>query len=269
MAAKGVAVSLSILATLSVAASGCEVGLGRGPAAGESAAREQRDDLASRLELAEIAPSVLVHTSYRDLPNLGVVPSNGLLLCTRGEGGLVDTAWSDGATMVLLDEAVRRGCPVKHAIFTHSHDDRAGGLSALFARGVRVWATAETTRLLARPGFAPDSLEPPARLRLGGLDVDVFFPGPAHAPDNLVVHVPSRRVLFGGCMVKSSDTQSLGNVKDAKLTEWPSAIARVTERYAGETTIVVPGHGAQGGLELLSHTTELLRRQASPSRPPR
>lgn len=255
--------ALSMLSTVPA----CEVGLGRAADVPGSPTKEGPDDLLSRLDLVAIAPSVLVHTSYRDLPNVGIFPSNGLLLCTAGEGGLVDTAWSDDATKRLLDEAVARGCPIKHALFTHSHDDRTGGLAVLFARGVRVWATAETTRLLAHPGFAPDPLEPPTRVRLGGLDVDVLFPGPAHAPDNLVVHVPAHRVLFGGCMIKSGDAKSLGNVKDASLAEWPAAVSRVSERFAKETTLVVPGHGAHGGVALLGHTTDLLRKAALRAQP--
>ncbi len=67
-------------------------------------------------------------------------------------------------------------------------------------------------------------------------------------------------------MVKSSDAKTLGTVKDASLDPWPSALARVSERYASETSIVVPGHVAHGGVELLGHTADLLLRPALPAR---
>ncbi len=252
-------------ATLAASTIGCEVGLGPGPAAGTTSTKEAEHDLLTRVELSEIAPSVFVHTSYKDLPDLGVFPSNGLLLCGKGEGGLVDTAWSDEATAHLLDEAQKRGCPVKHALFTHSHDDRTGGLTTLFARGVTVHASAETTKLLARPGFAPEPLVPPAKVVLGGMEVEAFFPGAAHTSDNLVVHVPSAKLLFGGCMVKSADAKTLGNVKDAHVRDWPHSMAAVETRYGSVTSVVVPGHGKPGDLGLLRHTSALLARAVDSS----
>jgi glyoxylase-like metal-dependent hydrolase (beta-lactamase superfamily II) len=257
--------ALALCAALGALAMGCEVGLGPGPAAGAASSKEAERDLLTRVELREVAPSVFVHTSYKDLPDLGVFPSNGLLLCGKGEGGLVDTAWSDEATVHLLDEAQRRGCPVKQAIFTHSHDDRTGGLSTLFARGVTVHASAETTKLLARPGFAPELLVSPAKLVLGGIEVEALFPGAAHTTDNLVVHVPQAALLFGGCMVKSADAKTLGNVKDAHIRDWPASIAAVEARYGAVTRVVVPGHGKEGDLGLLKHTSELAARAVDAS----
>lgn len=246
-----------LFVSAALGSSGCEVGLGPGPAAGAASTSEAEHDLLTRVELAEVAPSIFVHTSYKNLPDLGVFPSNGLLLCGKGEGGLVDTAWTDEATAHLLDEAQKRGCPVKHALFTHSHDDRTGGLSTLFARGITVHASAETTKLLARPGFAPELLVPPAKVVLGGIEIEAYFPGSAHTTDNLVVHVPQARLLFGGCMVKSADAKTLGNVKDAHIRDWPASIAAVETRYGSVTNVVVPGHGKPGDLRLLRHTSEL------------
>lgn len=256
---------VSLLVSAALGASGCEVGLGPGPAAGAASTQEAEHDLLTRVELAEIAPSIFVHTSYKRLPDLGIYPSNGLLFCGKGEGGLVDTAWTDEATVHLLDEARARGCPVKHALFTHSHDDRTGGLTTLFARGVTVHASAETTKLLARPGFAPEPLVPPAEVVLGGIEVEAYFPGPAHTGDNLVVHVASAKVLFGGCMVKSADAKTLGNVKDAHVRDWPASIAAVETRYGSVTSVVVPGHGKAGDLGLLRHTSELAARAVDAS----
>lgn len=69
--------------------------------------------------------------------------------------------------------------------------------------------------------------------------------------------MPSARVLFGGCAVKSIDS-NLGNLADADTRAWPGAIHRAMERY-GQAQVVVPGHGAEGGKELLTHTLELLK----------
>ena len=133
---------LALGAALVVLGSACELGVGHEPT---SPTAPPEDVLATRVDLQTITPRVLVHTSYRVLPNVGRVPSNGLLVCTRGEGALVDSAWGEGPTARLLELAKARGCPVKKAVFTHSHDDRAGGLGTLFAAGVTMYATAKTT----------------------------------------------------------------------------------------------------------------------------
>jgi metallo-beta-lactamase class B VIM len=174
---------------------------------------------------------------------------------------LIDTAWGEMLTAELLDEIKQEiKLPVRRAIVTHSHADRIAGADLLRQRGIPVYAHPLTFRRAASVAIAmpTDSLaglrHPGDAERLGS--VEVYFPGPAHSPDNIMVWVPSARVLFGGCAVKSIDS-NLGNLADADTRAWPGAIHRVLERY-GQAEVVVPGHGAEGGKELLTHTLELL-----------
>ena len=60
-------------------------------------------------------------------------------------------------------------------------------------------------------------------------------------------------------MVKDLTSETLGNIADADLVAWPSTIARVIAAYPA-AQIVIPGHGAIGGSELLRHTQVLLKR---------
>ena len=76
--------------------------------------------------------------------------------------------------------------------------------------------------------------------------------------NNIVVWIPSERILFPGCMVKSLSAQDLGNTADADVSEWPRTIDRVIEKFK-KASIVIPGHGEHGGRELLVHTRELLQ----------
>jgi glyoxylase-like metal-dependent hydrolase (beta-lactamase superfamily II) len=91
-------------------------------------------------------------------------------------------------------------------------------------------------------------------LRFGDETVRVLYPGPSHAPDEVVVHFPSLRVLFGGCSVIGRDR--LGNLADADLARWPAAI----ERLRGlDATLIIPGHGDRTDPGLLEHTIRLVR----------
>jgi glyoxylase-like metal-dependent hydrolase (beta-lactamase superfamily II) len=90
---------------------------------------------------------------------------------------------------------------------------------------------------------------------LNGL-AQIYYPGPSHSSDNLVVFFPDKKLLFGGCAVKSIHSKSLGYTGDAVISEWPKSLKRIITKYK-DTTIVVPGHGEVGNIELIEHTQSL------------
>ena len=76
--------------------------------------------------------------------------------------------------------------------------------------------------------------------------------------DNVVVYFRSRRVLFGGCMVKALGARTPGFVGDADMAAWPVSLGKLLERYP-EARMVVPGHGACGDLSLVRHTIDVCK----------
>lgn len=192
------------------------------------------------------------------------VESNGLFAPLPGGGVLlVDTAWDDSQTKTLLDFAARRLGGVRDAVVTHAHDDRTGGLGALRERGVRPLGldlTAEKARAEGSP--VPDvALRARARVLSDPRGFEVFYPGPGHTLDNVVVAFPAARLLAGGCLVKSAASGE-GYMGEAFPADWPAAVAALRERYAGYS-LVVPGHGSPGPLEPAFDRTEALARQVA------
>ncbi|WP_373048645.1 subclass B1 metallo-beta-lactamase [Vulgatibacter sp.] len=231
--------------------------------AGSNAARVapavEHVDLGDDLELRELADGLWLHVSSKEMPGYGKVPSNGLVVLGPDGALLVDTPWTPSQTQALVAwiEQVQRSRLVD-VVVTHAHEDRTGGVAAL-ADEVRIHALAETAALsagLGRP-FTPVELPPTASLDLAGGKIETFFPGAGHAPDNIVVWLPERQLLFGGCFVKAGAAGNLGNVADADLASWGGAVERVRERYP-DADVVVPGHGPLGGPELLVHTGALI-----------
>jgi glyoxylase-like metal-dependent hydrolase (beta-lactamase superfamily II) len=218
---------------------------------------------AADLQVSELRPGVWLHVSWQTFPDGTRVPSNGLIVREGDQLLLVDTAWGEALTAQLLDwiEANLR-LPVTRAVVTHSHHDRIGGSAALLSRGIRISTHPLTRQLASEQGLPiPEALAELAEIgstaRVG--PAELFYPGPGHTRDNLMVWLPESRVLFSGCAVRAASAKGLGNVAHADTAAWPSSIQRALERY-GTAEVVVPGHGDAGGPELLRHTLSLFQR---------
>jgi glyoxylase-like metal-dependent hydrolase (beta-lactamase superfamily II) len=133
-------------------------------------------------------------------------------------------------------------------------------LPVILAKGIHTYALQETEQRVGG-SFRPERLETRDRIAFEGETLDVYYPGPGHAPDNVVVYRDRDHVLVGGCLVKDRAATGLGNVADADLERWAEAIYSV-ERTFKQATLVVPGHGAVGSRDLLTHTKTLLSEDA-------
>lgn len=235
-------------------------------AAGPACASEKN------VELIELTEGVWRHVSYYRYPGGTDFPSNGLIVRSGAELTLIDTAWGELKTQELLAAiADEIALPVTRAIVTHAHGDRTAGVDVLEAHGVEVFAHPLTRRLTLEYGLpVPDRTldglsQPGSRVDLRGLQIG--YPGPGHAPDNLVVWLPERRVLFGGCLLRAAAARSAGNTAHADLDSWEQALGRLRESYPN-AEIVVPGHGDPGGVELIEHSRELVRAALAARREP-
>jgi metallo-beta-lactamase class B VIM len=214
------------------------------------------------VELRELVPGVWMHTSYALYPGGVRVPSNGLVIRDGASLLLVDTAWGELLTAALLARVERDlQLPLRRALLTHAHGDRLAGADLLRARGIEVLATPLTRRIALESGL-PLPSDTLAGLRIAGSaislgTVEIFFPGAGHAPDNLMVWIPSARTLYGACAVRAKAASALGNVAHADLARWRVAIERAIAQYP-TAAVVVPGHGAPGDVGLLRHTLSLL-----------
>lgn len=213
-----------------------------------------------------LAPNVWLHTSYTILPDAGAFPSHGLIVRTAEQVVLVDTAWNAEQTRELLRWTQEHlSASIDVAIVTHAHDDKMGGLPALHKANVETYALDLSNRDAPMRDLMPArhdlALEEGVATFAGGA-VEVFYPGPGHTVDNVVVYIKEASLLFGGCLIRPGESSSLGYTADADVEHWDDAVRNVQERYAG-ARIVVPSHGAPAGPELLDHTLALVDAQRS------
>lgn len=262
--------------------------LGMGSEARAAEHAPARVELADHLTLTELAPSVW---------RISAEPWHANSLLAQLDDGTwlwADTPPTPDQTRRVLAwiEARTPGAAVVAAV-SHHHLDASGGIQVLRAAGVPVYGGSLTPPEMAArsPGmtadlarsFADDARmtaavaelewQPPdhvfpvegaLHLRFGADEVVLLHPGAAHTADNIVVWLPRRGVLFGGCMVKAGD--DLGYMGEAHLDTWGAAIERL---QALGPRWVVPGHGPSVDPALLANTARLVveARQAAPVAP--
>jgi glyoxylase-like metal-dependent hydrolase (beta-lactamase superfamily II) len=213
---------------------------------------------ANHVEITALADGVWLHRAMKDLPGIGPFPTHGLIARTGAGIILVDSAWDDEQTQQIatwVEDVLSATIAV--SIHTHAHDDKMGGIGALHALNVSTYASAATNSAAPQHGLLPAKHDLSMGELAGGA-IEVFYPGPAHSADNIVVYLKSASILFGGCLVRPAGSSSLGNTADANIEEWARAVERIKTRYP-DAKIVVPSHGPPGGPELLDHTIALVQ----------
>ncbi len=220
----------------------------------------KRIKIADDIELMQISDNAYIHVSSANLGNFGLVYSNGLLLVNNREAFLFDTPADDDQTERLVN-GIKDFLQVEIIGFvaSHWHNDCMGGLNYLHLNGIPSYANQMTIEFagehnlpLPQNGFN-DSLS----LKLNNIDIFCYYPGAGHSLDNIVIWIPSEKILFGGCLIKDMQATGLGNTADGDVEAWPHSIKNVIDRFPG-AEIVIPGHGQTGGKELLLYTQKLV-----------
>ena len=206
-----------------------------------------------------LAPNVWITCFTFDAGGrFGWVPCNGLIIAGDRGPTIVDTGNTREQGEILLQIAARvAGAPAAQAIATHFHEDRTGGVEAMRAAGVPVYAHPYSVGLAQAYGF-------PAPAPVRGLEkeavtlgpVELFYPGAGHTRDNITVWHAESGVLFGGCLLRATTDNQIGSLSDADINAYPASIARLIARYP-QRRITIPGHGSAAG-DALDWTRQLL-----------
>lgn len=163
-------------------------------------------------------------------------------------------------------------------IVTHYHADHIYGLqefkkvgATIYAQGEgRDYLSSETARqrlIASRIDFAPWInaetkligadiwIDQSHTLTIGGVDFKISRVGPAHAPEDLMIDVPSERVLFTGDLVFRGRIPFVGNA-DSK--GWIQALDEIEKL---NPKIIIPGHGAYSSMPIedIGFTRDYLR----------
>lgn len=212
------------------------------------------------LIVSKLTSNVWNYIAWTNFDNL-YYPSNGLVVKTDSGLVLIDTPVNDSLTGKLLKYF--QGQKFILAIITHSHVDRIGGIKTLLKRNINVLCYIKTAEFAVKDNY------PDPTIKLTGDDtvfsianttLEIFYPGWGHTEDNIVVWLPKQKILYGGCFIKSANSETLGNIKDANIKEWYVSAKKISDKFSS-AKIVIPGHGNIGGKSLLKHTLQIINKQ--------
>ncbi|MEW6706401.1 MAG: MBL fold metallo-hydrolase [Pseudomonadota bacterium] len=196
-------------------------------------------------------------------PANGNFISNAGFVVTRDSVVVIDALGSPALARELLRQIARiTPKPVSHVLLTHYHADHVYGLQVFKEAGATIVAERHGLEYLnsepaqlrlqaSRQDLAPwidehTRLVPADRwidadldLEIGGTAFRLRRVGPSHTPDDLVVHVPSERVLYAGDLVFRNRVPYVGQA-DSK--QWIAALEQLLQF---DVAVVVPGHGPE------------------------
>ncbi|WP_319501136.1 subclass B1 metallo-beta-lactamase [uncultured Draconibacterium sp.] len=223
----------------------------------------QTDDkivIDENIQLLHLQDSVFVHITFDELENFGRFSSNGLVIIRNGHALMIDTPMDNEKTEKLTSYIQNSfSAKVKKLIACHFHNDCLDGVTYLKSIGVESIANSMTIGKCKELGIPEPSTAFNDSLIFDfyGEPIECRYFGAGHTFDNITVWLPTEKILFGGCLVKSANSTNLGNLSDAVVEDWETTVREVKTKYP-DAKIIVPGHGALGGPELLSHTIDLV-----------
>lgn len=208
--------------------------------------------------------------------------SNAGFIVTSSGVVVIDALGSPQLARELMQEIVRvTGKKVTHVIVTHYHADHIYGLQEFKRAGAQIIAhrgaqeylhsqiaasRLEASRIELAPWIdaqtqlvpADEWIDGPLEIVVGGIALQLIPLGPAHTPEDLVVYMPSEKILFAGDLVFRGRIPFVGL---ARSGEWIQALDRMLQL---EAKAVVPGHGplshsARGDMELTREYLSYLR----------
>ena len=211
------------------------------------------------LAISHLTGDFYVYMTYRSLHGIPI-PSNSMYLITDKGAVMFDTPWDTTQFQPLLDSIqFRHHTTVVLCIATHFHDDRTAGLDFLKQKLIKTYSSKQTFDLCkerdqkqAQYFFTKDTA-----FIIGNHHFLTYYPGEGHTKDNIVIWFDDEKVLYGGCLVKSTENNDLGNVADANISAWTTTIENVINRFP-KVKYVIPGHFGWADNDGLAHTLKLL-----------
>jgi glyoxylase-like metal-dependent hydrolase (beta-lactamase superfamily II) len=221
----------------------------------------KHDAVPASLEIRQLKGDFYIYTTYNYYKGMRI-PANGMYVVTSRGVLVIDSPWDTTQFQPLLDSIEdRHNKKAVLCLATHFHEDRTAGLEYFRSKGISTYTTMLTDEWSAKKGMkrAEHLLAGDTLFNLGDHSFQVIYPGPGHAPDNIVIWFEKEKVLYGGCLVKSTADKDLGNLGDADTAAYEATIEKVMKKCRNPA-YVVPGHNSWNSVESLEHTLRMAKK---------
>lgn len=219
-----------------------------------------QETIHENLKISHLTGDFYVYTTYNSYKG-NLVPANGMYLVTEKGVVLFDSPWDKTQFQPLLDSIkTRHSKEVVMCIATHSHEDRTGGLGYYKQKGIKTYTTKLTDSISVVKGEerAAYLIDKDTVFTIGRYSFQTFYGGPGHAPDNIIIWFGKEKILYGGCLIKSTEATDLGNLADANVKEWPKTLQKIQLKFKNPKYII-PGHQDWSDKRSLEHTLQLIQ----------
>ena len=217
----------------------------------------------NKLKISRLSENFYIYTTqvaYNGKP----FPANGMYVVTKDGVVLFDTPWDSTQFQPLLDSIlIKHNKKVSFCIATHFHEDRTAGLAYYKLQGIKTFTTTQTDILskIHQKKRAEFLITGDSIFTAGQYSFEVYYPGAGHTKDNIIIWFEKEKILYGGCLIKSTEAATLGNLEDADIKAYANTIENV-QRKCKNPKYVIPGHQDWRNKKSLQHNLQMARKLA-------
>lgn len=214
----------------------------------------------AKLKISHITGDFYSYTTYNTYEQ-SKVAANGLYLVTTDGVVMFDSPWDTTQFQPLLDSIkLKHGKMVVICIATHWHSDKTAGLEYYRQQGIKTYTTVLTDELSkSNDGKRAQYLiDKDTTFNIGQYSFETYYPGEGHTADNIVIWFGKEKMLYGGCLIKGSDTENLGYLGDANVTAYESTLKRVKAKCE-EPKFILLSHSEGNDINSLAHSIKMAK----------
>ena len=210
--------------------------------------RVQTGDLATRglsakdfPRVKQLAPGVYSYEEAGPADPPGLMTTNSLIVVTKDGVLVADGQANVGAVDKMIAEIKKlTDQPIKYVVICSEHGDHTGGnpaFKAAYPDAVFISSPASQKALEKDKVPPTETVADKRAITMGGTEIDILNLGRAHTGGDLMVYVPSGKVLF---MSEAYMHRLFPPMRAAFPSEWLETIRRA---QAMNAAWYIPGHG--------------------------
>ena len=213
-----------------------------------------------KLKISPLTGDFYVYTTYNTYEGYQV-PANGMYLVTADGVVMFDTPWDTTQFQPLLDSIqVRHNKKLVLCFATHWHSDKTAGLEYYRRQGIKTYTTVLTDELSKQNNKkrAEFLMTSDTVFQVGQYSFETYYPGQGHTTDNIVIWFKQQQILYGGCLIKGADDETLGYLGDANVTAYASTLKSVQKKCRKAKFIII-AHSDWKNTNSLKHSLQMAK----------